>query len=210
MYRIVLGAAALSASLAFVACGRAATVCDYGACEDPYPDASADGAMPDGGGGDVVTPPGCGTDDPRDNAKCVTDDAGIFVSLSGDDGNAGNKAKPVQTIRAAITLAAQKGGRVFACEGEYKENISVKDTVQIFGGFNCVSAARAPWLRPFGCRRKLVGDGQRSFEATLSRAPSYARRARRAQTGRGGYACEANSWAQARYSGRGAKLAPVE
>jgi hypothetical protein len=70
-------------------------------------------------------------------ARCL---AGVFVSVTGDDGNAGTRDAPKVTIGAAAASAAIAGGAVFVSGGEYAEDVTT--TVSLYGGF-----ARVDWSR---------------------------------------------------------------
>ena len=50
-----------------------------------------------------------------------TEGKAVFVSLTGDDGFAGTKAKPKRTVAAAVTLAKQRGADVYVAAGVYEE-----------------------------------------------------------------------------------------
>jgi hypothetical protein len=79
-------------------------------------------------------PEGC---DPSKAAKSVADGCGIFVSPSGDDGNAGTKAKPVKTITAAL----KKGATIYACVGAtpFSETVTLGKAATLYGAVDCVS-----------------------------------------------------------------------
>ncbi|WP_394827594.1 DUF1565 domain-containing protein [Pendulispora albinea] len=90
-----------------------------------------------GSGGGVALPGDCTlTQEPKDNPACVDDRVGIFVSPLGDDANPGTKAQPVRTLGKAIQLANDKP-RIYICEGEYNEAVTLDKAVSIFGGFTC-------------------------------------------------------------------------
>ncbi len=79
------------------------------------------------------------TKDPKDEAGCVDDCVGVFVSPTGSDTNAGTKAAPFQTIGKALASAGALT-RVYVCEGTYAEDVSIAapvDGVSIYGGFSC-------------------------------------------------------------------------
>src|SRR5258708_4004684 len=77
-------------------------------CPLNCPDAAdeADTGMPDAGG-DVVVPSNCDlAKDPAFSPACIDDGIGVFVDASsGDDMNAGTKAKPFKTIGKAVQSA---------------------------------------------------------------------------------------------------------
>ncbi|WP_437853207.1 PGRS family protein [Sorangium sp. So ce363] len=78
---------------------------------------------------------------PSENAGAVVDDAcGVFVSASGDDGNAATKAAPVKTLGAALALAEKnEKRRVYACAETFEEAVEVTQGVTIYGGLDCAS-----------------------------------------------------------------------
>jgi hypothetical protein len=96
------------------------------------------GPIPEGGGADVVQPPdGCNVDaEPTSAPLCVVSEYGVFVA-PGAKGD-GSKQMPLGTIQQAIDVAISKGlPRVYVCEGDYPENIVIKNSVSLFGGFTC-------------------------------------------------------------------------
>ncbi|WP_437792865.1 hypothetical protein [Sorangium sp. So ce693] len=92
---------------------------------------------------DPVPPPG-----PCEGAPGTApalDECGVFVSpLSGDDSSPGTKDAPVKTLQHAIGLAASGRGdgeeatrRVYACGGEFAEEITLPSGVDLWGGRLC-------------------------------------------------------------------------
>jgi len=85
-------------------------------------------------GTDSGPPAGC---DPITSADPVADTCGVFVSPTGDDGNAGTKEKPLKTITAALTRSAT----IYACAGASPFTEAVKidkaETVTLFGALDC-------------------------------------------------------------------------
>ncbi len=68
----------------------------------------------------------------------------IWVSPSGDDGNAGSRTAPMATVQAAIN-AAKAGGAgadVYVAEGTYAESITLASDVSVYGGYT-----GANWFR---------------------------------------------------------------
>jgi hypothetical protein len=122
-----------------LSCGAGQDPCQVVGCRaDAGPaieDASATEAGPDGGTVDPL-PAGCDTpNEPVKNPeKCLVDSFGAFVSPTGDDGNAGTKAKPFKTIGKALTAGRD---RVVVCEGEYGGSLDITKGVSIFGGVTC-------------------------------------------------------------------------
>ena len=136
--KLCFGLASIAAAAAIWGCSSLNVQTD---CEElrtcPSPDAG------EGGGGDVVAPPGCDlTKSPKDSAACVDDAVGVFVSASGDDGATGKKSAPVKSIAKGVELAASRGvPRVYVCEGTYNQAVEVKAAFSIFGGLTCAWAA---------------------------------------------------------------------
>jgi hypothetical protein len=81
--------------------------------------------------GDGGPPAGCV---PSMLTGAVADSCGVFVSVSGDDGNAGTKEKPLKTITAALGM----GTTVYACAGAapYSEAVTVPAGVALYGGLD--------------------------------------------------------------------------
>jgi hypothetical protein len=81
---------------------------------------------------DAGLPPGC---DPSKATGAVEDACGVFVSPHGDDGNAGTKAKPLKTIKAALA----KSAAVYACAGAapFEEAVKIDQAATLFGGLDC-------------------------------------------------------------------------
>jgi hypothetical protein len=101
---------------------------------------------------------------------------GIYVAKSGDDANAGTRAKPKLTIAAALTAAETAGSAVFVAEGVYTENVTLRTSV--FGGYEAAgftydfvqhatelhaAYATAALSVPTDARRPVVVGGLRIF-----------------------------------------------
>jgi hypothetical protein len=97
-------------------------------------DADVDGGPDDGGDG------AC-TGSPSSNPSVLSDNCGVFVAPTGDDGaGAGTRELPYKTLRKAIEAAGEKGApRVFACGGKYAETDSVviPGGMELFGSLAC-------------------------------------------------------------------------
>ena len=90
--------------------------------------------------------------EPKDDPTCVTNDLGIFVSATGNDGDPGTKEKPMATLGAALTKAGTASkGKIFVCEGSYTESATIKATIGVYGGFKC-----ADWTYS-GTKPKFAG-----------------------------------------------------
>lgn len=123
---LLLAGAAGSAAVAFTACSS--SECSGAACAAP-----AD-AGPDVEDTGPVCEPAM---DPKDHPACVDDTFGVFVDKEGgDDSNAGTRAAPVKSVSAALSKLDGKK-RVFLCEGNYFEHITISSPVSIHGGFAC-------------------------------------------------------------------------
>ena len=130
-------------TMGLLGCPHLSHYCDEGYC-DPKDDGGTDVSAPDGTSDtstDATTdrdppPPGCDTPtEPLKNPeKCLVDSFGVFVSPSGDDGNAGTKEKPLKTIGKALQSGRD---RVVVCEGEYAGSLDVTRAVEIYGGVSC-------------------------------------------------------------------------
>jgi hypothetical protein len=119
--------------------------CSEGACD-----------ARDGAAGDVVDGSPDATTDPclenPTEPKCMEEASALFVA--GAKGNnadaAGTRDKPFKTIGAALNKITAEKKRIYACEGNYPEDIALNAThtsVSIFGGINCEWVA-APGVKP--------------------------------------------------------------
>ncbi len=95
---------------------------------------SSDG--PDGGKGTIVVG-NCGGD-PATDARCIDPAAGIFVSsIQGADTNDGSKGAPVKTIAAGLSKLQGFKTRLYVCQGQYAESVTLTAPVSIYGGLSC-------------------------------------------------------------------------
>lgn len=126
-----------SASLLFLSCVLASCSGDDAACSGAACDAGADSAVkpPDVSGG------GCDSSLPVAQGGCaVTDEDGVFVSLSAALGGDGTKALPFRTIQAGVDAAKNGKPNVYVCAGTYDEHVTVAMNaagVALHGGFAC-------------------------------------------------------------------------
>ncbi len=121
--------ASLTAAAAITAPACSSDECTGAACAGPPVDAGVDV---------VDAAPVCDpTMDPKDHPACVDDVFGVFVDKeSGVDTNPGTKAAPLKTVAAAITKLEGKK-RIFLCEGNYFEHVTIAKPFSVHGGFAC-------------------------------------------------------------------------
>lgn len=102
-----------------------------------------------------------------DPADCP-EDSGTFVStLTGDDGNAGSKTKPLKTIGAGIAKAKALGGdqSVFVAQGTYAEKVTLAQGVDVNGGYEC-NMSTCGWGRDLVAFQTTITN--QDFEGVLS------------------------------------------
>lgn len=89
------------------------------------------------GAGGVKCNPSLG---PDEDDCVINDDAAVFVSTLGNDGNAGTEEKPFATVTHALATLTGKT-RLYVCGGEYNEpnTLEVPAGVAIYGGFDCTT-----------------------------------------------------------------------
>lgn len=143
---VFVGLSALALfALGGTACG-VGTDCDFGLCAGPA--AGVDGGR-DGNPG-VVVPAGCDDKaEPKNSPACVDSTFGVFVSRTGKPDAPGTKEAPVDSIATALTKLDGKA-RVYICEGEYGERVTLTALVNLFGGFSC-----ADWT--YTGKRSVIG-----------------------------------------------------
>jgi hypothetical protein len=102
-------------------------------------------AGPDGDGG---LPVGC---DPSAATGAVADSCGVFVSVTGDDSNAGTKAKPLKTLKAALA----KGATIYACAGAapFVEAVAIDKAATLFGALDC-----STWIYDASQKTQLTAE----------------------------------------------------
>ena len=76
---------------------------------------------------------------------------GVFASASAAPGGDGSKTAPLNTLQAAVNLAATTGKPVYACAEEFDEGLQIPSGVTVYGGLDCA----AGWAWKTG-RRTLV------------------------------------------------------
>jgi hypothetical protein len=116
------------------------------ACPASLDDRCAEGACEpragEAGGGDVVD---SGSDAPLDpcvntptDPKCLDESTALFVSAAAPDAGAdGTRAHPFKTIGAGLAAVTATRKRIYVCEGDYAESVTVKTAVSILGGLAC-------------------------------------------------------------------------
>ncbi len=140
-------------SLGVIACGSTNT-----------PEGDGDGNVDPNGGtiappgsttppadaGVTTVPPGCDqTQTPSQNACVVIEALGIFVTppaanaaVDAGEGVAdGTRARPYTKLQDAIGAAKAQKKRVYACSGDYAEQLTLADGVSMFSGLDCASWA---------------------------------------------------------------------
>ena len=119
------------------------------------------GVLVDGNVGDVNADAGdC------QGPTCV----GTYVSgTTGNDANPGTSAKPVQTIGAALAIAAKLGGKqnVYVASTHYPEKVTLAEGIHLLGGYDC-SGTSCTWTRDVVKNDTAILD--QDFEGVL--APS--------------------------------------
>lgn len=80
---------------------------------------------------------------------------GVYVSTTGDDGNAGTKSAPKLTVGAAATAAALAASPIFVAEGVYTEDVTARTSV--FGGYEATGWTRDVTLHPTEIRAQYSG-----------------------------------------------------
>jgi hypothetical protein len=131
-----------------------ALLCGFGflvtACPASLDDRCAEGACvaatsPNEGGADVLVDGGADAPIPIDpcvntpnDPKCLNEATALFVSTKADaTGADGSRLHPFKTIAAGLAAVNAARKRIYVCEGDYLENVSVKTTVSILGGLTC-------------------------------------------------------------------------
>ena len=120
------------------------------ACPASLDDRCADGAcvvsnVPSEGGADVIVDGGGDSAIPIDpcvetptDPKCLNEGSALFVSAKADvAGGDGSRLHPFKTIAAGLAAVTAARKRVYVCEGDYLEKVSVQATVSILGGLAC-------------------------------------------------------------------------
>ena len=133
----VLASTALVASVVASGCGS--TNCSFtatcvGASVGPGAEGGSDVSIIDGGTDAPLDPCVNTPSDP----KCLDETTALFVSTKADASMAdGSRAHPFKTIMAGLAAVSTTRKRVYVCEGDYLENVSVQATVSVLGGLTC-------------------------------------------------------------------------
>ncbi len=75
---------------------------------------------------------------PSENPCVIADANGVFVSRSrGTSGGGGTQAQPTSSIAEGLSLAKAKGKRLYVCAESYTEQVTLVESVSMFGYFAC-------------------------------------------------------------------------
>jgi Protein of unknown function (DUF1565) len=130
-------------------------------------DGAASCGAPVDAGADVDSGPVCAPDaDPKDQPECLDDAFGVFVDKdNGSDTNPGTKAAPFQTVATALAKLGDKQ-RVFLCEGNYFEHVTLTRPISVHGGFACKT-----WSYTGAKARFAPNDGGYILQVSLVTEP---------------------------------------
>ena len=110
--------------------------CANGACVATTSQADGGVDVVDGGGDSAIPVDPC-VDTPTD-PKCLNEGSALFVSAKADAAGAdGSRLHPFKTIGAGLSAVNGARKRIYVCEGDYLEKVSVQATVSILGGLAC-------------------------------------------------------------------------
>lgn len=122
------------------------SACGVFGSEDETPSPAGPGdSTPDAGGAADATinepppaPPVVGGTVSTDE---ITEKFGVFVTTTGTPtGEAdGSRDKPYATIALGIENGKAKSKRIYVCQGTYKEVVTIQNTIQLIGGFDCTN-----------------------------------------------------------------------
>ena len=124
--------------------------CADGACVSATSQGEGGIDVVDGGGPDAPIPVDPCVNTPTD-PKCLDEGSALFVSAKADAGAAdGSRLHPFKTIAAGLAAVNGARKRVYVCEGDYLEKVSVQTTVSILGGLACdwMSKGANPRIAP--------------------------------------------------------------
>jgi len=133
--------------------GALAWILSAGACSsDPASQAG------DAGGAD-----GAASCDPQKDVTCISEEKGFFVK-TGSQGGDGTRAKPFAKIQEGIDAATAAKFRVYVCEGDYAETVSIKKTVGVYGGLTGCDATT--WTPTVGRVSKVKAAAGYALDAS--------------------------------------------
>ena len=126
---------------------------------DDEPDVAADAGTPQGTVAKCVP---SAIDDPDDNftdSNCDGIDGdknkAIFVATTGSDTADGSLGTPVATLGKAMALAIANSKDVYACAGDYTENIAINAVgLRVYGGYDC----KHNWVRNSSSQAHLASQ----------------------------------------------------
>lgn len=111
--------------------------CTDGACVAATSQGEGGADVVEGGGPDSAIPIDPCVNTPAD-PKCLDERSALFVSAKADAAGAdGSRLHPFKTIGAGLGAVNGTRKRVYVCEGDYLEKVSVQTTVSILGGLAC-------------------------------------------------------------------------
>ena len=139
---------------------------------DDEPDVAADAGTPQGTVAKCVP---SAIDDPDDNftdSNCDGIDGdknkAIFVATTGSDTADGSLGTPVATLGKAMALAIANSKDVYACAGDYTENIAINAVgLRVYGGYDC----KHNWVRNSSSQAHLASQSGSALEITNSDKP---------------------------------------
>ncbi len=155
------------------------------ACSNPAEDCTQNLESCESSGAGTPQPSAECAKSPKDEPGVIKDACGFFVSVAGDDANAGTADKPFKTLGKAADAAKAAKARVYACaDGTYAERVEVPAGVSIFGGFSCMSGTwnydaptgatiepTAPGPDDVQATLRVAGNGTTQLEDLVVRAP---------------------------------------
>lgn len=133
--------------------GALAWILSAGAC-------SSDPASPASDAGAADSAASC---DPQKDVTCISEEKGFFVK-AGSQGGDGTRAKPFAKIQEGIEAATAAKFRVYVCEGDYAETVSIKKTVGVYGGLTGCDATT--WTPTVGRVSKVKAAAGHALDAS--------------------------------------------
>ncbi len=102
--------------------------------------------------------------DPQKDATCINDEKGVFVK-AGAQGGDGTRARPFGKIQEGIDAATATKTRVYVCEGDYAEAVSIKKAVGVYGGLTVCDATT--WTPTVGRVSKVRSAAGYALDASV-------------------------------------------